>query len=56
MNIGLNVNELELQFKRKRDDEIIPRPTMKGGEDRHWSGAATGANVVEVKRIKAESP
>jgi hypothetical protein len=56
-NFMMNATESP-DLKRKREDRgDIPRPYMRGGgdEDRRWSGAATGANAVGVKKAKMES-
>jgi hypothetical protein len=45
-----------LELKRKREDsEHIPTPSIRGGGAMPWSGAATGANAVQVKRWKFEA-
>jgi hypothetical protein len=45
------------ELKRKREDSgDIPRPFLRGGAEASWSGAATGANAIGVKKLKPESP
>jgi hypothetical protein len=40
--------------KRKREDSgDIPRPFMRGGGEPQWSGAATGANAIGVKKVES---
>jgi hypothetical protein len=44
------------ELKRKREDsEYIPTPSIRGGGEMPWNGAATGANAIEVKRWKFEA-
>jgi hypothetical protein len=46
----------DLERKRENQDDI-PRPSMRGdGDDQKWSGAATGANTVGVKKAKVVLP
>jgi hypothetical protein len=44
---------LEVKMK-KEDSEDIPRSFLRGGGEMPWSGAATGANAIGVKRSKFE--
>jgi hypothetical protein len=44
------------ELKRKREDsEDIPTPSLRGGGEMPWRGAAAGANAVQVKRWKFEA-
>jgi hypothetical protein len=56
MNTHGSVTTLPDMKRKTEDSGDIPRPFLRGGAEASWIGAATGANAIGLKKLKAESP